>query len=128
MTSIEQFSRQMSNPQEDAFREILATENVYPVFQPIVDLKRQTILGYEALIRGPEETVFFRPINLFETANKLGFGAELEIMCRKVSIRQYAVLKPGARLFLNISPSALADPNFKKGATLRCLEEYGISP
>src|SRR5688500_20247814 len=106
MTSIEQFNRPICDPQEHAFREILASENVYAVFQPIVDLKKQVILGYEALIRGPEDTVFFKPINLFETANQLGLDTELEIMCRTVSIGQYAELKLVTRLFHHISPDA----------------------
>lgn len=112
----------------ELFRDIIATERVHSVFQPIVDIRRHSILGYEALIRGPEGSPYARPIQLFNAAAALGLSSELEIMCRKNSIREYAELGLPARLFLNISPAALLDPAFKKGKTLQYLQEFGIHP
>ena len=36
--------------------ELIETEQLFPHFQPIVDLRRGELLGYEALIRGPENS------------------------------------------------------------------------
>jgi len=112
----------------DILNDIIRHENVHTVFQPIVDLNRRTILGYEALIRGPVDTDYFRPIQLFEAAQAHKLEVQMEIMCRKVSIRQYAELGLKEKLFLNISPTALMNPDFKKGKTLQYLQEYAINP
>ncbi|MES2624910.1 MAG: bifunctional diguanylate cyclase/phosphodiesterase [Pseudomonadota bacterium] len=112
----------------DILRDIILHEDVHTVFQPIVDLNGRSIHGYEALIRGPENTEYFRPIALFDAAITHKLEVQLEIMCRKVSIREYAALGLSEKLFLNISPTALMNPDFKKGKTLQYLEEYEISP
>ena len=39
-----------------------------PVFQPIIALDSRRILGYEALIRGPENSPLHTPDQLFSTA------------------------------------------------------------
>src|SRR5688572_29056693 len=100
---------------DELVRDIIARERVQAVFQPIIDLKKRTILGYESLTRGPEDTSFHKPIALFEAATRLGLESELEIVCRKNSIRAFAKLGLDAKLFLNISPGALTNPGFKKG-------------
>jgi diguanylate cyclase (GGDEF)-like protein len=115
-------------PNRELVRDIIADERVDAVFQPIIDLKKRAILGYEALTRGPQDTPLHKPLALFEAATALGLETELEILCRKNSIRAFARLALDAKLFLNISPGALTNPGFKKGKTLRYLEEFGISP
>jgi EAL domain-containing protein (putative c-di-GMP-specific phosphodiesterase class I) len=37
--------------------EILKTQNFSALFQPIMDMRRATIIGYEGLIRGPSDSV-----------------------------------------------------------------------
>src|SRR5687768_8150897 len=83
---------------EELVRDIIARERVQAVFQPIIDPKKRCILGYEALTRGPEETPFHKPIALFEGAIKLGLESELEVVCRKNSIRAFAELDLDAKL------------------------------
>ncbi|MDY6983699.1 MAG: EAL domain-containing protein, partial [Pseudomonadota bacterium] len=118
MSKVVQFpaSRQLA---DDALvRDIIAGERVQAVFQPIIDMKKRSILGYESLTRGPEGSPLHKPLALFEAATRLGLDSELEIVCRKNSIREFARLGLDARLFLNISPEALTNPGFKKGKTL----------
>ncbi|MDT8397502.1 MAG: GGDEF domain-containing protein [Pseudomonadales bacterium] len=114
--------------ERDELHRIIAGEQLHTLFQPIVDLRAGTILGYEALIRGPAHSLLHKPIRLFEEAASHGLETELEILCRKISIRTYAELGLQAKLFLNISPNALVNPGFRKGKTLRYLQEYGIKP
>ena len=45
--------------------EILAGKSVTTVFQPIFNVQQKTILGYEALTRGPENTELYSPDKLF---------------------------------------------------------------
>ncbi|WP_132040351.1 hypothetical protein [Caldanaerobacter subterraneus] len=40
------------------------------MFQPVVSLFDGEVVGYEALTRGPEGTIFYNPEVLFEEAKK----------------------------------------------------------
>ena len=51
--------------ESEELRRILDEGTLYPVFQPIIDFRAQAILGYEALIRGPEDSPLHRPDRLF---------------------------------------------------------------
>ncbi|PKM10393.1 MAG: GGDEF domain-containing protein [Gammaproteobacteria bacterium HGW-Gammaproteobacteria-3] len=99
-----------------------------PVFQPVISLHQQTIIGYEALIRGPSNSSLHSPFNLFDTAGRFGLQAKLEFVCREITLKRFAELAFDAKLFLNASPSVLLEPDFKKGETLRLLEQFNIAP
>jgi diguanylate cyclase (GGDEF)-like protein len=108
--------------------EIINKRHLTTLFQPIVCLTSQQIFSFEALIRGPSNSVFHNPVNLFSYAEQFELGTQLEHACRHTSIRQYAELKLPHKLFLNASPSVLLQLDFKKGETLRYLADNGISP
>jgi len=113
---------------KDQLTEIINQNRLTSLFQPIVCLSSQSIFSFEALIRGPSNSVFHSPINLFSYAEQFELDMQLEHACRHTSIRQYAELKLPQKLFLNISPNVLLHPDFKKGETLRYLAEHNISP
>ncbi|MBI2309003.1 MAG: GGDEF domain-containing protein [Rhodocyclales bacterium] len=98
-----------------------------PVFQPIVDFRARTLLGYEALIRGPLHSPLQRPDVLFSAARAAGLGLDLEHACRETSLRAFARLQLPGRLFLNSSPGALLDERMMNGATRALLGELGIA-
>ncbi|BBI59150.1 hypothetical protein HSBAA_04560 [Vreelandella sulfidaeris] len=52
--------------------QIIATEELHVLFQPIVDASQQAIYGYEALIRGPKSSPLHSPLRLFDVATKRG--------------------------------------------------------
>ncbi len=85
------------------FNTILTQQMVSTVYQPILDFKSGTILGWEALTRGPENTSFHSPVILFETAEKLGRLFALEKLCRESAIANVGELDE-QKLFLNIHP------------------------
>lgn len=99
-----------------------------PHFQPIVSLYHKNIMGYEALIRGPSDSPLHSPFNLFDTAERFDLSAKLEYICREVTIERYADLNIKEKLFINVSPSVLLQPDFKKGETLKLLEQFGVDP
>ncbi|WP_226460575.1 GGDEF domain-containing protein [Quatrionicoccus australiensis] len=109
-------------------RRILAEELLYPVFQPIIDFRVRAILGYEALIRGPEGSALHRPDQLFAAAHRAGFALELEHACREASLRAFAGQRLPGRLFLNATPGCLLDPQMMNGHTRELLNELGIAP
>jgi len=107
---------------------ILNGKQLTPHFQPIVSLAQKKITGYEALIRGPSDSPLHSPFNLFDTAERFDLSTRLEYICREVTIRRYASLSIKEKLFINVSPSVLLQPDFKKGETLKLLEQFGIDP
>ncbi|MGZ5056052.1 MAG: EAL domain-containing protein [Methylobacter sp.] len=107
---------------------ILNGKQLTPHFQPIVSLAQKKIMGYEALIRGPSDSPLHSPFNLFDTAERFDLSTKLEYICREVTIRRYASLNIKEKLFVNVSPSVLLQPDFKKGETLKLLEQFGIDP
>jgi len=107
---------------------ILDGKLLTPHFQPIVSLAQKKIMGYEALIRGPSDSALHSPFNLFTTAEQFNLSTRLEFLCREITIQRYADLNIKEKLFINASPLVLLQPEFKKGETLRLLDQYGVNP
>lgn len=107
---------------------ILDGKQLTPHFQPIVSLSQKKIMGYEALIRGPSDSPLHSPFNLFDTAERFDCSIKLEYICRELTIKRYAALNIKEKLFINVSPSVLLQPDFKKGETLKLLDQVGVDP
>lgn len=107
--------------------DIIENKSLYPHFQPIVDLKKNEVIGHEALIRGPVDSVMRSPGALFQTAIENDLLHSLELLSRRRSLERFAELKPGGKLFLNISASLLGTPEHTEGFTAELLQELGIS-
>ncbi|MDO9423043.1 MAG: bifunctional diguanylate cyclase/phosphodiesterase [Methylobacter sp.] len=107
---------------------ILDGRQLTPYFQPIVSLSKRKIMGYEALIRGPFGSPLHSPFNLFGMAERFGLSTKLEYICRELTIKRYADLNIKEKLFINVSPSVLLQPDFKKGETLKLLDQFGVDP
>jgi diguanylate cyclase (GGDEF)-like protein len=107
---------------------ILDGEKLTPYFQPIVSLIQKKIIGFEALIRGPSDSPLHSAFNLFDTAEQFNLTTKLEFICRELTIQRYASLGIREKLFINVSPSVLLQPNFKNGMTLRFLNKFGVDP
>lgn len=101
---------------------------LFPVFQPILDFRLRAILGYEALMRGPEGSPLHRPDQLFGAAARLGLTNDLEHLCRQASLRAFAAQRLAGRLFLNVTPGCLLDPRLMNGHTRDLLNVLGIAP
>ncbi len=112
--------------EEQLLRSLIAEDNLFPHFQPIVDLRCGAIIGHEALIRGPQGSVLHSPDSLFQTAIRCGLLHTLELSCRRLSLQRFAELKVDGKLFLNISASLLGTPEHQKGLTADMLAELEI--
>ena len=124
--------RQESADYSDALRldffEILQHARVSALYQPIVDIKRQAIFGYESLIRGPSDSPLHSPVMLFDAARREGRLTELDLLCRKAGIRGFKERRLGGKLFLNATPQGLMEPQHRSGLTLEFLHEIGLTP
>jgi diguanylate cyclase (GGDEF)-like protein len=110
------------------FRALLKENGLYAVYQPIVNLQSGGVLGWESLARGPQKGFFSSPVVMFDFAEEVGQLFPLERTCRKRGIEGLGSLATGQKLFLNIHPKTMADPDFRRGETRMILEKYGISP
>ncbi len=79
------------------------------VFQPIVDLQRGVVAGYEALARfsGPPSAP---PDVWFAAADRFGCGARLEARVVRAALSARGSLPAGCFLTVNVSPHLLAEP------------------
>lgn len=98
-----------------------------PVFQPIMAVENPRIIGYEALIRGPEDSPLHKPDSLFAVARESRLLAALEFACREVSCERFAELNLPGKLFLNMSPISFTDSQYRDGVTREILQRVGLS-
>lgn len=88
--------------------EILAAEQVNSVFQPIVDLDTDLVVGYEALARGPAGDLE-RPDLLFAAAAAAGRLTELDELCQRAALRgaMHSGIHAPLTLFVNVEPEVV---------------------
>lgn len=98
------------------------------VFQPIIDFRTHSYIGYEGLIRGPIDTPLHSPIHLFAAAERHGLRRRLEQLSRETVFRAFAKLQLPGKLFVNSSPDCLDDDLIFNGGTVDLLHQVGISP
>ena len=110
------------------FLEILLKQDITTHFQAIVSLEEGTVLGYEALSRGPENTWFYRPDRLFEYARKIERVWELDLLCRTMAIRKAQAGIGNRKLFVNVDPHSIHDPKFQRGFTREFLKNCDLHP
>jgi EAL domain-containing protein (putative c-di-GMP-specific phosphodiesterase class I) len=90
-------------------RRLIAQDDLRVVFQPIVDIDASTVVGYEALARGPAGSPLESPGALFPAARAAGCLAELDSACRERAFRTAIAsdhLAP-LTLFVNVEPEVL---------------------
>lgn len=98
-------------------------------YQPILDVKRGAIFGFEALARMKVPTCFSNIADLFPFAEKIGELYPIETLCRRSAISNSSkVLKPQELLFLNVDPQILTDPDFASGQTRKLLAQENLKP
>ena len=89
----------------EAIRSTIADDAFTVVTQPIVDLARGTVVGYEALARF--ERLSAPPDEWFAAAQRLGRGVDLAclVLQRQLALREH--LPPNCFLTVNVSPGHL---------------------
>jgi EAL domain-containing protein (putative c-di-GMP-specific phosphodiesterase class I)/GGDEF domain-containing protein len=92
--------------------DIIERGDVTTLVHPIFKLDDLSIVGYEALSRGPAGE-FERPDKLFSVAYDADLVLRLERLCRRKAIKAASALPAGRLLFLNIEPEAVADPELR---------------
>src|SRR5688572_13172321 len=92
-------------PQDGAdltVRDLIRDDRLRIVYQPVIDLQTQKVLGHEAFVRC-DLPAFKSPITLFERATAEGCPGELGRHLRRLAVRGC----PDLPLFLNLVPQEL---------------------
>jgi EAL domain-containing protein (putative c-di-GMP-specific phosphodiesterase class I) len=90
----------------DAVREVLRDGSVRAVFQPVVRLDDDRIVGYESLARFD----FATPDEAFASAAEAGLGVPLETLAMRRALERLDDLPPDTTLGINLSVEALMTP------------------
>jgi EAL domain-containing protein (putative c-di-GMP-specific phosphodiesterase class I) len=126
MIKYKEFSRITVN--QEKLQELILKEEIKTIYQPIVDMSTMTALGYEALSRGPQGTVYENPYSLFNIAEEVGLLLELDNLCRRKAFSNAKGLEKGRLLFVNIFPASIHDPEFRGKFLKDFLKDLRIAP
>jgi EAL domain-containing protein (putative c-di-GMP-specific phosphodiesterase class I) len=91
-------------------------------FQPIVNVKTNTIFGYEALVRGMNNEPAFTIIEQVNNGNRYLFDQQ----CRIKAISLAAKLNIQAMLSINFLPNAVYEPQRCIRTTLEAAKKYNF--
>src|SRR5262249_50717158 len=93
-----------------------------------VQLQVPGVLGYEALARGPAGTALHSPYHLFAAAKESELVFELDRHCRRKAFQTAKELPSMTKLFVNVFPTSMYDPDFKGNALIKLLEGLSLPP
>ena len=109
--------------------DIILRERVVTAFQPIMRLGAdRTVLGFEALSRGPKGTGLERADDLFGSATEHQLLVELDRLCRRRALLASGRVPTNAKLFINTLPATIRDPQFRGRALIEFLDKAQVSP
>ncbi len=91
----------------DEAHELIESEQIHTLFQPIVDGATREVHGFEALSRGPVGSPLHLPTALFAHAGACGRLLELERSCLCAALRSFSALEIEGKLFVNLLPETL---------------------
>jgi EAL domain-containing protein (putative c-di-GMP-specific phosphodiesterase class I) len=94
---------------EDELDRLLRDRQLRTVFQPVVHLASESTVGYEALVRPPEGSLFTSAEELLQCAYRGNRVVEFDWVARACACRAAMSnrLRPDQLLFMNIEPLAL---------------------
>lgn len=110
------------------YLETLKESRLKTFFQPILDSKNLSIIGYEALIRGyRQDGTLIPPAYLFSMAEKTNTLNYLDRVCREIAISTAAKLGiSDKKIFINFVPTSIYDPRTCLRTTIEFADKYGL--
>ncbi len=107
---------------------LILGDGLTAVYQPIVDLGTGDIFGYEALSRGPRNSILESPATLFSVADEVDLTYELDRACFRNALRSAVGMGPVHRLFVNLLPMSFYDTTFIELEAGNLLSAAGLTP
>ena len=109
---------------------LVRTGGLYCVFQPLGDLHEGTIYAHEALIRGPEGSLYHTPDVLLEMAQREHLLQDFELVCVYTALQNWGASGMAGRLFINLSADGLVKAVALCGADAlaHAVRTFGVVP
>lgn len=111
------------NPSRKRLQSIIQEEDITVLAQPIVSLKDGDIWGWEILTRGPQNTPFHSPTELFEFAYQADLLSKMEFLVMKKAWSEIAKRQIRQQVFINVTAITLCHPLFLNHL-LELIREY----
>ncbi|MFC0522269.1 EAL domain-containing protein [Pontibacillus salicampi] len=109
------------------FTEIIQESAFTSYLQPIVNLQKESIFGYEALLRTDNKNV--SPAELFSFAQRAGLHSMLDQKAREEAVKKKAAYIPaGQKCFINFLPSTIYVPEYCLQHTFHIINQYHVDP
>ncbi len=109
-------------------RGVLRERRVRTLFQPIFRVPQRTVVGQEALSRGPEGSYLEGADTLFGFADRAGLLGELERLCVERALNAAHRLPLGSTVFVNLSVTGLEHLERDAGGLAHVVRQSGWSP
>lgn len=107
---------------------MIAHRKIHTVYQPIVDLRSDEILGFEALSRARQRDADKLGVHIFVAATRAELHGELDQTCRKLSVRRRPELDASRKLFINCLPPTFYEPMEDLELLIDVWLEDGLAP
>lgn len=112
----------------ERLQDIIVRQRVVTAYQPILLLQDRTVLGFEALTRGPRGTGLEAPDDLFRAATDHELLVELDRLCRERALLSSGRIPSNSRIFINTLPATIRDPQFRGKPLIDFLDRAQVSP
>lgn len=116
--------------QGDFLRAALREDRIEAFLQPIMDVRSNTVMAYEVLVRIRDGETFIAAGEFIEVAEELGMAQELDREVFRKGLAHYAAIAkkhPHAKMFFNLFPRSFNDiewvrgiPDLVRGAGVPC--------
>jgi len=120
------YGQEYEKNEYEEFCNIIKTANIKSVFQPIISLIDGTVMGYEALSRGPKDSYMKSPEILLNIARKFNKLWEIEELFRSKALESISEKNINTKIFLNINPNIIDSSRFKDFFTKEYLKKYNL--
>lgn len=115
---LENITKALGAVMPDKLKEIMEKRAITVLFQPIIDMRADEVMGHESLVRGPAGTPMEYPDALFQTARTANRVPELDVLCMKKILDCSNEFHPGIMLFINMFPETLLEENLLESEIL----------
>jgi EAL domain-containing protein (putative c-di-GMP-specific phosphodiesterase class I) len=112
----------------ERLQDLILRERVVTAYQPIMDLEDRTVLGFEALSRGPRGSGLEGADALFGAATRHNLLVELDRLCRKRALLSSGRIPSNSKIFVNTLPATIRDPQFRGKALIDFLARAQVAP
>ena len=98
------------------------------LYQPIIALANNDVMGFEALSRGPAGSQFESPEYLLNAADAVGLTMEMDRTFRSLALTNAVTLPRNTKIFVNTLASATHDPDLAATTLQEFLRQLDIAP